>query len=308
MKLSLLKSDFPEQDKDIFVHELKSEIKEIVTLLGGIKKTSNQLGWKISKTKDLGIRQPISIKDLKILVKMTDTETKNRIVRQIESKDLFISPRKSAIKVKFPNQLNSNLSYILAIILGDGSLSGDKQNIDGKWYTGVFFDNKEHRETYNQLVQSEFKISPKTRQPKTNCYESYINSKVFHWVLRAHFDMHNSYKANKIITPKKVLDANNEIKKAFLQGLFDSDGTITKRKEIKYSTTSRIMANQVQQLLLDLEITSRINVWIKAQKYFPLYTVILNSNASRNKYAKIVSSRHPIKKLLLNKFFNSPFV
>ncbi|MBI2597635.1 MAG: LAGLIDADG family homing endonuclease [Candidatus Diapherotrites archaeon] len=80
-----------------------------------------------------------------------------------------------------------------------------------------------------------------------------------------------------------------------MQGLFDSDGTITKRSIVKYASTSSKICSEIQYILSSWGIKSTTSEWIKNKKYLPLYSVSLQSKNSVLKFAQNISFRHPVK-------------
>jgi len=172
------------------------------------------------------------------------------------------------------------------------------------WHLSVYFDNKVHQSIYDDIIQNEFNIVPAQYQRKPNCFESCINSKVVHWFFSHYFGIQTGKKYDKISIPQNILNDEN-ILVATIQGLFDSDGTITKNGDIKYATVSKLASEQVAYALNSLGVITNANVWIKDKKYLPLYMVSVASK-SKKLYAKRIGFRHPLKKVLLEKFTNSP--
>lgn len=291
--------DAPEWLSDeIYVHGLKESIKEMFDHLGGPKKVSEKLVANYDQVREWTIgRKPISIRILKKLILLCDLSIQFGITNKINSTKILLSCKYSPHKVKFPTILSTDLAYVVGLILGDGCLAGDKVNKRGGWYVETLFDNLDHQKLYNKIIQEEFGINVKSYQPKNkNCYCSHLNSKVIHWFLRCYFGMSNGYKASKIVIPKIVLnETNNLIRISILQGLFDSDGTITSKRSVSYSSTSRLIVKQVIGVLAHFEVKAHLNTWLKSKKYLPLYTVRFSSKLSVKKFAEHIGFRHPIK-------------
>jgi flagellar protein FlaI len=300
--ISIFESNNPGQDKDIFVHGLSNEINKIIKINKGLFATAKILSWKPSKLKETAYgRAPISIRDLKRLLELAGKDGA-KMMKSIEQKEATISCRKSSTKIMPPKEITPDLAYIIGIILGDGHLSNNKCNIEGNWSTSVFFDNQAHSVIYQKMFKKAFGVLPKNRLQKPNCFESRVNSKTIHWILRSFFEMTNGKKANKIHAPKIIQNSGTAIKSAFLQGLFDSDGTITKKGDIKFATTSQQMAYEMQKMLYGFGLESSVNKWIKHEKYLPLYVVRIKGKSYQKYFAKLIGFKHPLKKLLLSKF------
>jgi hypothetical protein len=288
-------------NEGVFVHGVSFEIKEILTCLTPFF-VAKKLNIKYTKLKEWPSgRKPISIGELKKLLELCPEDLSNSIKLKFNSKELKFSCRYSPHKVKLPLTISEDLAYIIGILLGDGTLSGNS-NKKRTWVIRGYFDNFQHRLIFNKLIEKEFGIHPINRQKKENCFESVISSKIVYLFIENYFGLHIGKKAHKIEFPPKLIGGSNEIKCALIQGLFDSDGTIT-HGYVKYSTISKIMAEQVREILLNMGINTGLNVWIKAAKYFPLYTVSIKSGKNKLIFAEKIGFRHPIKRILLENLF-----
>ncbi|MBI2597634.1 MAG: hypothetical protein HYW50_00375 [Candidatus Diapherotrites archaeon] len=172
----------------IYVHGLNKEIKEIITELGGPIKVSKLLNIKYTQLKEWPIgRKPISLEKLLELINLLDNENQVKVRQNINSADISLSARYSWRLVKFPKILSEDLAYVVGLVLGDGTLAGDKSNKKGNWVIGVFFDNKKHRDLYDVLIHKEFGVTSKHYQKNETCFTSYFCSKAVHWFLRSYF-------------------------------------------------------------------------------------------------------------------------
>jgi S-adenosylmethionine synthetase len=156
--------------------------------------------------------------------------------------------RKNAFS--FPDYLTEDYSYLLGLLIGDGRCTSR----DGVQVCVCEDEMKE-------IVQSLFKA----------LFGS--GGKIFgHWAhfcgveLRAYLealglDYHRSWQKR---VPKSVFASPKPVVAAFLRGLFDTDGTVGLSGRsgvcagIKLTTTSKELALDVQQLLLNFGIVSRI--------------------------------------------------
>jgi len=306
-QISIFENTCPEHERAIFIHGVAPEIRDIILHLGKPTGIAKKLGTKYTKLKEWPTgRKPISLNELTRLLDFCQTEFKETMMTKINQREILISTKYSPHKIKLPKNTSNDLSYAIGLILGDGYIAGDSLNARGNWTISVYFDNNEHREIYNNVIKNEFGLICKNIPHKPNCPQSFICSRALHYIFRHYYKMHNGYKANIIEIPQRILYSEKERLPDLIQGLFDSDGTITKG-DIKYSTVSKKMAEQVQQELQKMKITSVITIWIKAKKYKPLYTVLIKSK-SRGLFAKKIGFRHPLKKLALDKLLDSPLV
>src|SRR5690606_19641298 len=83
----------------------------------------------------------------------------------------------------------------------------------------------------------------------------------------------NSCKLSMTTSPKKtipitIMTGTKEVVRSFLQGLFDTDGSIT-AGQFEYSTASRKLAKQVHLLLLNFGIVSKLREkTVKGRPYY----------------------------------------
>ena len=309
-RISIFDFSKSESSDKIYLRGINNILKEIFLHLGGVKEVSLLLNQKYAKVKEWPMgRKPISLLDLNSLLGECDKEFVGNIKAKIDNVDIYLNCKYSPKRIKFPKYLSENLSYLAGLILGDGSLAGDSSNLEGNWNISAYFDNLEHHKIYDNLIFKEFEVSANFKDPDGEYTTSIFSSRVLHWFFREYFGFFNGYKCSKIFVPNKILDCENRfIIIAFLQGLFDSDGTFT-CGEVRYSTTSEKMAVQVKQILLDIfGIDTSLGIWRKKGEYLPLYTVYLHSRAKVESFAELIGFRHPNKKVLLENFINSPIV
>ena len=153
-------------------------------------------------------------------------------------------------KYTFPTVLTEEYAYLLGLLIGDG-LCTDRGSIK------VCICEEEMKNIVQKVYQQ---ISGELG----NIYG--------HWLylggveLRAylgHLGLTNSKSFEKIV-PSAIFNASKENCAAFLRGLFDTDGSIRidgrnkNTKRIHLATTSRRLAEEVQMLLLNFGIISRI--------------------------------------------------
>lgn len=287
-------------NNEIYIHGLENNLQRIISNMGGLTTASKTIGVRSSRLKEWKYgRSPIPLSILKKLVLLFPKEKK-----LVDSADIYLSCRYSAHILKFPKVVSEDLAYIIGLILGDGSLSGDSHNSKGNWGARVFFDNELHQSVYDDLVMREFGIMPKHYRDGENCHCSYFGSKVFHQFLRNYFGICNGFKCDKIEVPGRILASNNRIVISFLRGLFDSDGTITSQGYVKYSSTSKKIAGQVKGLLEGYGLKPRLSIWVKNNKYLPLYSVELRKKESVLRFAQLIGFRHPVKSGKLMGFRN----
>ncbi len=167
---------------------------------------------------------------------------------------------KSLIHCKIPNKLDEDLGYYLGLLIGDGCLTRD--NI-----VSLSSADKEIADFFININKNVFSLE--TRYD--NKYGYIINSIYFRELLKQ-IGMDKVDSHNKSI-PKCILKAPKNIIASFLSGLFDTDGTVDKRR-VSYCTSSEKLSKQVQIILSNFGIIcNRIK---RYNKKFNTYHYIIN--------------------------------
>ncbi len=180
--------------------------------------------------------------------------------------------------------------YLLGALIGDGALGG----------RSITFSNKDRQiiETVQTELHKKYGIQLKFR-PGSVC--DYGVSKV---------EKQNSFPPSKnpLVVEIEQLNLNVGSAEKFvptnykqgtiatrlqiIQGLFDTDGTVDKRGNVSFTTTSKQLASDVQEIIWSLggvcTITSRI----------PTYTY--NGEAKKGKLAYTCHVRHPTPNIFFN--------
>lgn len=187
-----------------------------------------------------------------------------------------ISPR--AKKYRLPNRLTSDLAYLFGLLIGDGNLTGRNAV---RFSTGDTFLGEEFR----RIIYEQFGYRAGfTTKEGTNARGWYVTSQQ----IRAHLaqlGLEHAGAQNKTV-PWSVLQAPRDIVVAFLQGLFDTDGSADKRYgNLELSTASAALSHQVQMLLLNLGIVSTRRV--KQTSQLPAFRVSIRGEAALIFYQKV---------------------
>jgi len=159
-----------------------------------------------------------------------------------------------------PREINVDLAYLMGLLIGDGSLT----------YTHSFnFTNKDEflKKTFQKVISELFNYKAKTKKQDTEHFVSSLYLRDFLKFLG--LDYVQSYHKE---VPESILKAPKNIVKAFLQGLFDTDGTAdNKYGNVTLSTSSSKLAKQVHIILLNFGIISSLKV--KKTSRRPSYNV-----------------------------------
>ena len=289
---------------EVCVWNIKEQVNKVILELGGPAKASKLMDIKKSCLKEWHLgRNPISLSKLNELLLLIDGNLKQEIIKEIDSKQIYLKCQYSNHIIKFPANLTSELSHVIGLLLGDGSLAGNILNKTGNWNISVYFDETNHLEIYKKIIEDIFEVKVKTYVQKETCYCAYFASKAVHWFLRSFFGLHNGYKADKIEIPERILETkNSNLIASCLRGLFDSDGTvIVNRKAVSFSSTSEKVVNQVFFWLKKFGINSKKHQWLKDKKYKMLFTVRVYGISNILKFSELVGFSHPEKKKRLFK-------
>lgn len=146
-----------------------------------------------------------------------------------------------------PAKMNVDLAWLLGVIVGDGSYRDQK---DGT----VDITNMD-REVLDrtEAIFASYGLRPMRYQTKTRAVRLYVVSRAFRqWLLSLGLKY---VKAQNKHVPVAVLNSTPACRGAFLQGLFDTDGSAG-TNNCRFVTSSRDLGNDVQLLLLTLGIIS----------------------------------------------------
>jgi len=153
-------------------------------------------------------------------------------------KDAMIGP------YKFNLLENLDVSYLMGLFLAEGHF--DDKSI---WITNG------DKEIQERLLLDGFGTK-KFNRVKNRKYHFYLTSKYYKEIFHSVGLTRKRHASEKEI-PKQILRTSREVIIKFIQGMFDGDGCANK-KIIKYSTTSKKIAEQLQLILLNFGIRSRI--------------------------------------------------
>ncbi len=248
-------------------------------------------------------RKPIPLSKLNELLFLIDNNLRQDVIKEINSKQIYLKCQYSSHTIKFPDNLTPELSYLIGLLLGDGSLAGNSLNKTGNWGVSVYFDKMNHLKIYKKILEDIFEVKVKTYVQKETCYCAYFASKAAHWFLKGFFDLHNGYKADKIEIPKIIIETKNADLIAFcIRGLFDSDGTvIVKKKVVSFSSTSEKVVDQVIFWLKKFDIDAKKYKWLKSKKYKMLFTASIRRKSNIVRFSQTIGFCHPEKKKKLYK-------
>jgi ribonucleoside-diphosphate reductase alpha chain len=189
----------------------------------------------------------------------------NKTEIDVDMQDFIDGLSKQAYNTKFcniPKTLTKDIARYIGLLIGDGCLS--RNNI-------VIFTNidKELIDCFKNTTKDIFNLEVKSKGENDDDF--IIHSKFFREYLNR-LGLKQT-KSNLKTIPQIILDAPKEIISSFLQGLFDTDGTVA-NNSVSYCTASEKLSKQIQMLLLNYGIIShRV---LRYDKTFKTYHYIIN--------------------------------
>lgn len=187
------------------------------------------------------------------------------------------------------NLVDQDTAYLMGVLTGDGNMSHSSR-------VGLTNIDPEIIKFFKKYVNDHYNKSAITKNK-----QSYL---VANWDFKKYlYQMGMSYllSFDKIIPPT-ILQSPEEVQKAFLKGLFDTDASIYRdRATFEYTTVSRKMAEQVQMLLLNIGIVASLNVKGKIKDgYFRSVYRITLTGSSLVSFGRLLGFRLTRKQRVLN--------
>lgn len=176
--------------------------------------------------------------------------------------------------------------YFLGMLIAEGSVYKTKQNANLSLVSGDI-ECLIRIQKYLKSIAPENSIPVKERKGREGTfYLEFSSSEFISLLSHIGYDIYDWVSFTKEI-PYKILGANKEKLAALLQGMFDGDGGIHLYKktpnsaEIKYTTSSRVLADQIRMILLDFGIVSKL-LYNKAKKRITKDGDVLNAREHWN--------------------------
>lgn len=160
-------------------------------------------------------------------------------------------------KLTFPKETNLYFCYILGLILGDGCLVHQKKDKNRNTYlVKITFREKKEAEIIKSLFKKLFEIESSIYLGR-GCYDLCIYSKPLVLILNKKYQIPMGKKYGLICVPKLILNGNYNMKRAFLKGVFDSDGNVyyhNDTKVVQLRQKSGKFLSQLKNLFLEINI------------------------------------------------------
>ncbi len=188
--------------------------------------------------------------------------------------------------------LDSKTSYLLGLLAGDGGLTIKDR---------IYFSTADRQLllSFQNYFQEEFGY--KVKKTKSRKYDYLVTSSVIKSKM-VNYGMEEVYARHKKV-PDYVMMSPKENIVAFLQGLFDTDGSVYKTGKVEYTTTSEKMARQVSALLLNLGVMHKFRV--KGMNQFSTAYMILISGTNLIRFSQQIGFRLKRKQDRLTRYIGS---
>ena len=192
------------------------------------------------------------------------------------------------------NEILVDDAYLLGLFIGDGL-------IDNRYTPRITTgDNVTKEFCINYCIKNN--ISYRKDDDKRTKNTSSIFFKSFDWFFE-------KYKVNRVLSyyksvPYSIRTGTIEVQIAFLQGYFDADGTVDKRKGgPSCCSVSKKLIQEVQLMLLNFGIVGKIRRKKTKSKFGKAYLLDIYSNDAL-KFKELIGFRLERKQKLLNDYFD----
>ena len=181
------------------------------------------------------------------------------------STNSYVEPSDCRVDCLIPSYINEDIAYLLGVIVADGNYS------DTEHYAVSIFEGTNDTENLHEdmrILRENFGIETKIVPLKDEeCSKITVSRKKFRsfleWCGLNYVTAHNK------VVPTVILESPISCQKAYLSGIFDTDGGFSGRT-IEISTVSDIHSLQIQLLLLNCGViserrfksTRKDNIWV----------------------------------------------
>ena len=187
----------------------------------------------------------------------------------------------SSVYIQLPktHKQFAEFMYLLGLIYGDGS-SGREIRITN--------NNPHIQNEIRNIVRSVFGKEVKIRKYKNKASRIDLTlGKTFAKMLYRIFGLPEKAKSRSLSIPQIIFRMHNELIASFLQGYYDSDGSVEfGRRAVSLSAVSKRVIEDIHNLLLILGVIATYN-----GKKNSLYI----SGSNLEKFSEVINFRHPLK-------------
>jgi intein/homing endonuclease len=195
--------------------------------------------------------------------------------------------KKSPFTVRLPVKLSQDLCWIIGILQGDGNISGTRIHVSEE--SKEF--HTELRETFEKVFGIQLHLY---RDGARNTYYSYVKSTIISDFLKDVFKLCNGRKTNQEI-PKLIRESTVYRKSAYVSGLFDAEGYLSKRQAaIGFSVSDRSIAEFVSRTLSEIGVKHLTRSRFRSNRR-PEHVIEVYGRKRVKRFLEKVGFRHPLK-------------
>ncbi|MFQ6083258.1 MAG: adenosylcobalamin-dependent ribonucleoside-diphosphate reductase [Candidatus Aminicenantia bacterium] len=203
-----------------------------------------------------------------------------------------LKPHFNAKSVRLPEKLTEGLSELFGYFIGDGCFH------NGRLILSISHTQLDLKEHFEKIVKDEFDIDGRIEQKSNDASIKLIFQSTIleQWFKEIGVVKESSLKAE---IPEIIFKTTKKNACAFLRGLFDADGTITKEGYISLSSISEKLIDQTQLLLLSLGIPSRKFCRQRSKDSFgdnPLYRLTIITKEGYQNFIKRIGFTSKLKR------------
>lgn len=197
---------------------------------------------------------------MKYVEQVINSQKELKIIKKT-NKALYSKAKFGPSKItRIPLIINSDLTFFVGAIIGDGHLRKEKFQITIELTNYGLLDKL--KKICNKEFRRDFNISNKIKRinRKPTKY-LIIDSKAIFNLLNNVFEIPMGKKSHIVTVPKQIILSSKKNKIEFLKGIMATEGGKRKRG-YGMSTASKQLRDEICQLLNEIEIKTNIDQWI----------------------------------------------
>lgn len=173
-------------------------------------------------------------------------------------------------------ELNNLTAYLSGAIIGDGHISDStksKKDLSQDYRVIIDISDKDYLIHLSKLIKSFVVTKSKPKKSKIKgkrkerLYFQFRNKAFFNFLIN--LGIPKGSKSNIVFVPSKIKEADLDIKKSFVAGIFDTDGSF-RSDTLGFTSASQKLIIDLSVILKELKIKHYLDCW-KNNKYNRTY-------------------------------------
>lgn len=157
--------------------------------------------------------------------------------------------------IKFPKVVCEKVSNIVGMLIGDG---GFYKYSNERLKSGFTSGDDELKDLFRNQIYELFNVLPKYHREENKWRIGLGSDLITKWFFEV-FGFETGNTASRKKVPDIILRSPKPVVVAFLRGLFDTDGCADQEGNVIYVTTSKVLAHQIQEILLKFGVVSKLS-------------------------------------------------